>query len=299
MLPKLDPSIILPLTLTPMTNQNYHDEFFTMLQSLSNDKPSITVVGGAGVSAESGIPTFRGPEGYWTIGSASYSPMEMATLAKFSSNPLEVWSWYLHRLRICAAAPINPAHKSLARMGQRMGAKYFALISQNVDGLHIRAGSPTTSLYEIHGNIGYMRALKAGHDTKERTLVPNIFYETSISIKEALASTIFASTGTPSHRPNVLWFDEFYDEKIYRSQSAVNFASMSDLLIIAGTSGATSLPQQLFQIAQRNGIPILEINPCPSHFTKGLQRNPANRYWPIDASRAFSFIEEILTPNRK
>ena len=278
-----------------MSNELSQSADVRTLTEWIDESERITVLTGAGISTDSGIPDFRGPNGVWT---KNPKAEKASNIQNFIADPEVRKASWRDRLdnRAWSADP-NDGHRALVQLEKRN--KLVALLTQNVDGLHIRAGSPTTSLYEIHGNIGYMRALKAGHDTKERTLVPNIFYETSISIKEALASTIFASTGTPSHRPNVLWFDEFYDEKIYRSQSAVNFASMSDLLIIAGTSGATSLPQQLFQIAQRNGIPILEINPCPSHFTKGLQRNPANRYWPIDASRAFSFIEEILTPNRK
>ena len=95
---------------------------------------------GAGVSAESGIPTFRGREGYWTVGSTEYHPQEMATLQAFEAMPEEVWRWYLYRLGACREAQPNQAHRAIVRLEERLGDR-FCLITQNVDGLHLRAGS--------------------------------------------------------------------------------------------------------------------------------------------------------------
>jgi NAD-dependent deacetylase len=79
-------------------------------------KSRITVLTGAGISAESGIPTFRGPEGYWTVGSRAYHPQEMATFAMFRQRPDDVWQWYLHRATVCHAAAPNPGHRAIAAM---------------------------------------------------------------------------------------------------------------------------------------------------------------------------------------
>ena len=94
---------------------------------------------GAGISAESGIPTFRGPEGYWTVGSKEYHPQEMATNRLFRQQPWDVWQWYLYRTSVCARAKPNRGHAILVELEQRLQDR-FLLITQNVDNLHILAG---------------------------------------------------------------------------------------------------------------------------------------------------------------
>ncbi len=111
-------------------------------------KSRLTVMTGAGISAESGIPTFRGPEGYWTVGSRSYHPQEMATFAMFRRRPDDVWQWYLHRATVCHQAEPNTGHIAIVALETLFGDR-FTLITQNVDGLHLRAairpGGPTRS----------------------------------------------------------------------------------------------------------------------------------------------------------
>jgi len=94
----------------------------------------ITLLTGAGVSAESGIPTFRGREGYWTVGSKNYQPSGIATLSMLQQNPKEGWKWFLFRRGFCEAATPNPGHLAIAQMEERLGSR-FRLITQNVDGL--------------------------------------------------------------------------------------------------------------------------------------------------------------------
>ena len=114
---------------------------------------------GAGISAESGIPTFRGKEGYWRVGSRNYQPEEMATWSAFQEMPDEVWAWYLYRRGVCRGADPNAAHFALADAEQRGGDR-FLLVTQNVDGLHLRAGNTLSRTYQIHGNIDFMRCSK-------------------------------------------------------------------------------------------------------------------------------------------
>ncbi|NOS74904.1 MAG: RNA polymerase subunit sigma, partial [Methyloglobulus sp.] len=114
----------------------------------------ITVLTGAGVSAESGIPTFRGEEGYWTVGSRNYQPSEIATQAMFQRNPKEVWKWFLYRRGICEDALPNPGHLAIVKMEKLLGSR-FRLVTQNVDGLHLRAGSNIDRTYQVHGNLNY------------------------------------------------------------------------------------------------------------------------------------------------
>src|SRR5665647_3745503 len=91
----------------------------SVLRKIAQGTGRITALTGAGISAESGIPTFRGPEGYWTVGSTVYQPQEMATFHMFSLMPDEVWKWYLYRMGVCRRAEPNPGHLALVAMEQQ------------------------------------------------------------------------------------------------------------------------------------------------------------------------------------
>ena len=125
---------------------------------IANSKPVVFLTG-AGISAESHIPTFRGEEGYWTVGSKHYHPTELATRQAFSELPMDVWAWYLFRRTVCRRAEPNPGHLLLARLEKHLGER-FLLVTQNVDGLHLRAGNSLEKTYQVHGNIDFMRCWK-------------------------------------------------------------------------------------------------------------------------------------------
>jgi len=230
---------------------------------------------GAGISAESGIPTFRGPDGYWKVGSRNYQPEELATRAAFERMPEAVWGWYLHRYRTIAAALPNAAHHALSQAARLLGAR-FLLITQNVDGLHRRAGSPEAQTYEIHGNLGYMRCLAgcAG-------LVPlPLAAEPAPAAHDA--SRLLAALRCPQcgahQRPHVLWFDEYYDEPLFRLDSSLAAAASAALLVVIGTTGATNLPLQIGQLAARARTPIVVINPEPNPFSQLTRQVPEGLY---------------------
>jgi NAD-dependent deacetylase len=214
---------------------------------------------GAGISAESGIPTFRGSEGYWSIGSENYTPMEMATRAMFDRAPAEVWSWYLYRFGICAHCEPNDAHRAIAELERTMGDG-MGLITQNVDGLHQRAGSSEARTYAIHGDIRGVRCAEERCATKVAPLPALAMRDRkdSLSPEERAALTC----GACGHwlRPHVLWFDEYYDEAHYRSESAFELASRASLLVVVGTTGATTLPVQIAMSCMRRGVPIVDVN---------------------------------------
>lgn len=238
------------------------------INTLFNDPTSrITVLTGAGISAESGIPTFRGPEGYWTIGAREYQPQEMATFTMFSSHPLDVWQWYLYRMHICNAAYPNHAHTTLVEMETVLNDR-FILITQNVDNLHLRAGSNPMRTLQIHGNVNFMRCSKACmqkiYPVPMELLPRDKDQQLSVRDQELLSCP---DCGTLC-RPHVLWFDEYYDEIYFKYDSAISVANNTDLLIIAGTSGATNLPNKIASIVAGNKKTIIDINLEENVFSK-------------------------------
>src|SRR5512134_3855043 len=111
------------------------EQVLTACRAALSREGRIVALTGAGVSAESGIPTFRGKEGYWTIGSQEYHPQELATRQAFRAMPWQVWAWYLYRRGVCLRAQPNAAHHALARLARALPDR-LALVTQNVDGLH-------------------------------------------------------------------------------------------------------------------------------------------------------------------
>jgi len=224
---------------------------------------------GAGISAESGIPTFRGREGYWTVGSREYQPEEMATFAMFSRQPEAVWSWYLYRRGVCRAARPNAGHQALVRLDRRLGER-FLLLTQNVDGLHLRAGSPPARTYQIHGNLDHARC--ARECGAELALLPELPAKPrGEGLSEEERALLRCRCGAWL-RPHVLWFDECYDEEHFRFHSSLEAAAHAALLVVAGTSGATNLPMQVGQLALASGAAIVDVNPEANPFARLAER---------------------------
>jgi NAD-dependent deacetylase len=223
------------------------------------DGGSLLVLTGAGISAESGVPTFRGPEGYWTVGSRNYQPQELATAAAFARMPDEIWRWYLWRRSVCRAAEPNAGHGALVELEQGLGER-FVLVTQNVDGLHLRAGSSPQRTLQIHGNIDFFRCARGC--TSTLTPIPDAI--TPKSKNEPIHAHELALLKCPScggrARPHVLWFDEYYDEELFRAESAMAAAADAALLVVVGTAGATNLPQQIARRVARARRPIIDVN---------------------------------------
>lgn len=215
---------------------------------------------GAGISAESGIPTFRGPEGYWQIGSKNYRPTELATFSSFRAMPPEVWGWYLYRRGICLAAEPNAAHEALVRLEEAAGDR-FHLITQNVDGLHLRAGHDPARVYRIHGDLHYFRCMDAC-SSKIHPIPDELgprWEKGRLPSAEELDRLRCPSCGALG-RPHVLFFDESYNEELFYFDSARRKALEASALFVIGTSFATNLPNQLAAIAEARGIPLTIID---------------------------------------
>jgi NAD-dependent deacetylase len=250
------------------------EEVRNILQEIARGTGNITVLTGAGISAESGIPTFRGPEGYWTVGSKVYQPQEMATFWMFTQQPDEVWKWYLYRMGICGAAQPNPGHMALVAMEQRFGDR-FTLITQNVDGLHLRAGNTLARTYQIHGNVFYMRCSlecsEAFYPIPEMVRPKSKTEGLTESDREHLRCPLCGARS----RPHILLFDESYNEHHYHFHSSLKTAQNTAVLIVVGTAGATNLPNQVArEVYQRDGVIIdvnIETNPFAQLAEKSLK----------------------------
>jgi NAD-dependent deacetylase len=269
------------------------DQIEQLLDHFLQSSKKLTVLTGAGISAESGIPTFRGPEGFWTVGAKEYHPMEMATYRNFKKQPIEVWKWYLYRMGKCAETNPNPGHLALAEM-ESVLADRFTLITQNVDNLHLRAGSSLENTYQIHGNIFYTRCqgecdygiqpLPHGLRGKSKG------EELSGSENELLVCPRCGDL----LRPHVLWFDESYNEAYYYYESALSAANRTDLLITVGTSGATNLPNQVAWLVHQNGGTIIDINIERNPFTELAESSPGGGYVKGKSAAILPVMAELL-----
>lgn len=252
---------------------------------------------GAGISAESGVPTFRGEEGYWRVGSRNYQSQEMATWASFCEMPDEVWAWYLYRRSVCRAAKPNAAHQALASLESAMGDD-FLLITQNVDGLHLRAGSTLDRTYQVHGNIDFMRCLRAcGAPPAPLPDVVPTHWDKGQPLSDAVREALQCEACGAQARPHVLWFDETYDEPNFRFESSLRAAARAKVLVVVGTTGTTNLPMQIGLTAARRGIPLLVINPEPNPFSELVDQTRRGTFLPGTAGhwvpQATDFIAEF------
>lgn len=204
------------------------------------DAQNVAVLTGAGVSAESGIPTFRDPGGIWE----KFRPEELANFEAFMSDPDFVWSWYQHRREIMSEVKPNKGHTALVEM-ENIFAN-FELITQNIDNLHFRAGSK--KITELHGNIERNFCLKC------RTF----YSEVDLSVKKVLKCEKCGGL----IRPDVVWFGEMLPMKELRH--AEESAANSDVFFTIGTSAEVYPAAMLPIIAKRAGAYVVEINTKPT-----------------------------------
>jgi len=201
----------------------------------------LVVLTGAGISKESGIPTFReAQDGLW----ARYDPMMMASREGFLSDPKLVWEWYEYRFGMVESARPNPGHIAIAELEQII--PNTAVITQNIDGLHQAAGS--RAVYELHGSIRRYKCLSGRHTGFTR-------------------ADVLAAAEKPPRcprcgdllRPDVVWFGEYLPEDALSTAYALS--ERCGAMLVVGTSGVVQPAASLPYVAARAGAPVIDVNP--------------------------------------
>jgi NAD-dependent deacetylase len=201
---------------------------------------SLLIITGAGISAESGIPTFRGADGLWK----NYRAEELATLDAFERDPETVWQWYDWRRGIIGNAEPNPGHRAIKELEDMF--ENFLLITQNVDGLHGRTG--IKNIVEIHGNLWRVRCTREG---------------TTSMLMDVPLKSIPPKCGCGAVlRPDVVWFGESIPS--HALELSFSVLEQCDTLIVVGTSGVVYPVASFPQTVKDNGGYVVEVNVEPT-----------------------------------
>ncbi len=200
---------------------------------------SVCVSSGAGMSAESGVPTFRDDSGYWS----KFNPAELATPEAFARDPLKVWEWYRERRRALAAIAPHAGHRVLAEWEQHVPD--FVVVTQNVDGLHHAAGSQ--NVIELHGRLDVVRCTACEYESQGL---------------DDLGPDPRCPRCQARLRPGVVWFGEMLPPGAL--EAAFEAARRCDVMLVIGTSGVVQPAASLGETAKMHGARLVEINPNPT-----------------------------------
>jgi len=209
---------------------------FESLTEKIKDAKKIVFVTGAGISQESGIPTFRGNDGLWR----KYDPMQLATIDAFNKNPKLIWEWYEDRRKNILGAKPNPGHLAIAELEK---FKDVVVLTQNIDGLHQRAGS--SNVLELHGSIIRIKCTVCEFEDD----IPSSFE--NLPPRCTRCGNIL--------RPDVVWFGEPLPQKVWNQ--AIIEAKTCEIMIITGTSLVVSPANTLPVYAKQNNATLIEVNP--------------------------------------
>jgi NAD-dependent deacetylase len=235
-------------------------QFSSRLKSVLTRAERVVAFTGAGISAESGVPTFRGADGIWK----KMRPEELASMNGFMKNPALVWEWYAHRKQIIGNVQPNAGHAALARMEKVF--PHVAVITQNIDNLHRRAGS--SNVMELHGNIERNYCMQCG-----RT-----YAGLDVPLKDGVP-TCTRCAGLI--RPDVVWFGEMLPEEEW--ENSVRATASADLFLSIGTSAVVYPAASLPLMAKQQGAFLVEVNPEPTPLTERADeylRGPAGMVIP-------------------
>jgi len=234
----------------------------------------VLIITGAGVSAESGVPTFRGKDGYWR----NLDPIKLATSEAFARDPELVWQWYRERRDCIRNAQPNAAHEAIARLARC--ADEFLLVTQNVDDLHERAGVAKTEIVQIHGDIFVTKCSRCDFKQPEyRRSVPAANYGAASEQEEGRGNGVPRCTKCDALlRPGVVWFGEPLPAR--ETERVENYLQSDScgVVIVAGTTATFGYIIDWALRASHRGGELIEVNPeeTPlSQFATRLVREPA------------------------
>lgn len=212
---------------------------------------ALTILTGAGVSKESGVPTFRDAlEGLW----AQYDPQHLATPQAFMANPKLVWDWYEWRRKLASEVAPNAGHIALAELERIKDDVH--IITQNVDDLHEQAGSQ--NVIHLHGNIATHKCFDNCRG------IPTLIDITTLTYNKDAVPPKCPYCGA-NIRPNVVWFGENLPQ--YELNTAIKYSQNCDVMLVVGTSGLVAPASELPRIAKQHGAKIIEVNPDTSTIT--------------------------------
>ena len=232
----------------------------------------VFVLTGAGVSAESGIPTFRGKDGYWR----NLDPAKLATPEAFARDPQLVWDWYRERRQRIRNARPNAAHEAVARLAQCTDE--FLLVTQNVDDLHARAGIPAERMVRIHGDIFITRCSRCEFERRDCDIRLRQGYGGQASRSKARQCLPKCPECDALMRPGVVWFGEQLSRNDLERVENFLDGGACDVVIVAGTTATFGYIIDWALRGSRDGGELIEVNPeeTPlSRFATRLVREPA------------------------
>jgi NAD-dependent deacetylase len=242
---------------------NISDSSYDKAKKLLEKSHNILILTGAGISAESGIPTFRGQNGYWR----NKSVEELASVEAFAQNPRLVWDWYLERRRLVHSCAPNLAHILLARwMEQKLWTADVNLFTQNVDEFHEAAGTP--GVIPLHGSLWRNRCSKCGLERREE----------SLDYSELPLSPCCQAL----ERPAIIWFGEQLETRVI---SKAFLASVKcDIVLVIGTGGLVAPASSIISTARMIVAKVIDINTSENAVSADIQIR----------SRASHALQQIL-----
>jgi len=220
---------------------------------MATDSPRVLVITGAGISADSGVPTFRGPDGYWR----NHDPRTLATMDGFTRDPELVWEWYRERRALVRASKPNPAHVAIVQLAHSVPG--FLLLTQNVDDLHTRArwngrALAPSSIVKIHGDLFVTRCINCDFSRHE-------------SDADAAGVPRCPNCGGPL-RPGVVWFDEELNPDDERRVEDFLAEGPCDVVLAVGTTAQFDYIVNWAVAARGDSGQLIEVNPTESELSR-------------------------------
>lgn len=225
---------------------------------------SVVVLSGAGMSAESGVPTFRDAQtGLWE----RFEPEQLATEQAFRTNPSMVWTWYVWRSMLVNSVDPNPGHRAIGdwQRSLAIGGGSLTVATQNVDDLHERGGAK--DVLHLHGSLDRYRCLECGRSAEFDPSTTGVTSDQVFDEENIVATVPCAHCDSGVLRPEVVWFGEMLPTDAF--EAAINALGQADLVVVIGSSGLVQPAASLPKVGKDAGAQLIEINPARTELSDG------------------------------